>query len=194
MGDVRRKQILEGLLEAVAERGLQNCNMSDVASAAGVSRGILHYYFKNKDEMISALVEHLKESKFPEFSAQTREAEDPWEQLATSLWYPVQNIGAGGAALARVWIEFWGMAAHHPDVHEFILGLQRQLREHYREILERGVASGAFSDRIRPAQTASVILGALEGLILQWHFDPEGLSFIKELKTLEQMLQRTLAP
>ena len=35
---------------------------------------------------------------------------------------------------------------------------------------------------------------ALEGLIVQWHYDPEGLSFVRELKTLEQMLQRYLAP
>jgi len=194
MGDVRRKQILEGLLDAVAERGLQNCNMSDVARAAGVSRGILHYYFKNKDEMIGALVAHLKESKFFEFRSQTQESADPWEQLSASLWYPVQNFGEGGAALARAWIEFWGLAAHHPVVHEFILELQQGLRVHYKEIMERGLASGTFSREIRPEQAASVILGALEGLVLQWHFDPEGFSFIRELKALEKMLERYLAP
>jgi len=192
MGEVRRRQILEGLLAAMAERGLQRCNMTDVARAAGVSRGILHYYFQNKDEMIGALVAHLKESNFYQFRSQTTEPEAPWEQLAASLWYPVQAFGEQGGILARVWIEFWGLAHRHPAVREFILELQQGLREHFREILERGQVAGVFSAEVRPAALASVILGALEGIMLQWHFDPAGFSFVKELKALEQLLERTL--
>jgi AcrR family transcriptional regulator len=149
MGDTRRRQILEGLLKAVGEHGLQRCNMTNVAEAAGVSRGILHYYFKNKDEMIGALVAHLKESYLPDFRDQTSQIEGPQEQLNKSLWYPVQTFGQGGAALAKVWIEFWGLAAHHPEVHQFILDGQQALRAHFVEILKAGIDQGVFSDDIR---------------------------------------------
>jgi TetR/AcrR family fatty acid metabolism transcriptional regulator len=194
MGDTRRRQILEGLLKAVGEHGLQRCNMTNVAEAAGVSRGILHYYFKNKDEMIGALVAHLKESYLPDFRDQTSQIEDPQEQLNKSLWYPVQTFGQGGAALAKVWIEFWGLAAHHPEVHQFILDGQQALRAHFVEILKAGIDQGVFSDDIRPEKLASVILAALEGMVLQWHFNPENFSFVGEMKALELLLESALKP
>jgi TetR/AcrR family fatty acid metabolism transcriptional regulator len=194
MGDTRRRQILDGLLKAVGEHGLQRCNMTNVAEAAGVSRGILHYYFKNKDEMIGALVAHLKESYLPDFRDQTSQIEGPQEQLNKSLWYPVQTFGQGGAALAKVWIEFWGLAAHHPEVHQFILDGQQALRAHFVEILKAGIDQGVFSDDIRPEKLASVILAALEGMVLQWHFNPENFSFVGEMKALELLLESALKP
>lgn len=194
MADARRPQILEGLLEAVAKRGLQNCNMSDVAKAAGVSRGILHYYFKNKNEMIAALVAHLRDSNLMEFKNSMEEIDDPFERLKASLWYPIQAFGQSGAALARVWIEFWGLAAHHGEVKEFILDVQGSLRAHFRHIFELGIAKKQFSEDIHPERSASIILAALEGLVLQWHFNPESFSFIGEIKSLESMLERYLMP
>lgn len=194
MGDTRRRQILEGLLKAVGEHGLQHCNMTDVAEAAGVSRGILHYYFKNKDEMIGALVTYVKESYLPDFHDQTKQIDDPKEQLNKSLWYPVQTFGQGGATLAKVWIEFWGLAAHNPDVHQFILDAQAALRTHFLGILRAGIAGGIFSNKIKPEKLASVILAALEGLVLQWHFNPENFSFVGEMKALELLLENALKP
>jgi len=192
MGDTRRRQILEGLLKAVLEHGLQRCNMTDVAEAAGVSRGILHYYFKNKDEMIGTLVAHLKESYLPDFREQTSQIEDPQEQLNKSLWYPVQTFGQAGAGLAKVWIEFWGLAAHHPDVHQFINDAQTALRDHFNQILQAGIEKGVFNNKIKPEKLASVILAALEGMVLQWHFNPEGFSFVGEMKALELLLENAL--
>jgi TetR/AcrR family transcriptional regulator, fatty acid metabolism regulator protein len=194
MGDTRRRQILEGLLRAVGARGLQRCNMTDVAEAAGVSRGILHYYFKNKDEMIGALVTYVKESYLPDFHDQTKQIDDPKEQLNKSLWYPVQTFGQGGATLAKVWIEFWGLAAHNPDVHQFVLDAQAALRAHFLEILRAGIEKGVFSNEIKPEKLASVILAALEGMVLQWHFNPENFTFVGEMKALELLLENALKP
>jgi TetR/AcrR family fatty acid metabolism transcriptional regulator len=194
MGDTRRRQILTGLLKAVGEHGLQRCNMTDVAEAAGVSRGILHYYFKNKDDMIGTLVAHLKESYLPDFRDQIAQMDDPQEQLNQSLWYPVQTFGQAGAGLAKVWIEFWGLAAHHPEVHQFINDTQQALRSHFLQILKTGIEKGVFNKKIKPEKLASIILAALEGMVLQWHFNPETFSFVGEMKALELLLENALKP
>jgi hypothetical protein len=51
-----------------------------------------------------------------------------------------------------------------------------------------------FSDDIRPEKLASVILAALEGMVLQWHFNPENFSFVGEMKALELLLESALKP
>jgi len=192
MGDTRRKQILEGMLKAMAEQGLMKINMSDVAEAAGLSRGILHYYFKNKDEMIGALVAHLRDLHMLRFRSMTEKIEDSWQLLKDSLWYPVQAFGTGGAPLARVWIEFWGLASHHPEVHSFINEVQQELRRHFREILQAGIATGSFSVEIHPEHLASLILSVLEGSIVQWHMRPDTKLVSDNIGQLEKMLEKHL--
>ena len=193
MGDTRRKQILEGMLKAMAEHGLMKINMSDVAEAAGLSRGILHYYFKNKDEMIGALVAHLRDLHLLRFRSLTEKIEDSWQLLKDSLWYPIHAFGSsGGAPLARVWIAFWGLASHHEDVHTFIIDVQRELRRHFREIIQAGVATGSFSLNVNPERLASVILSVLEGSIVQWHMSPDTKLVSDNITELEKMLQKHL--
>lgn len=194
MGDTRRPQILHGLLEAVAERGFGACNMSDVAEAAGVSRGILHYYFKNKDEMIAALVAHLRDTNLFQFHEEISQVGDAWQKLKASLWYPVNAFGRGAIPLARVWVELWGLGPHHPDVHRFILDVQESLRGHFRKILQEGLDKKIFAAEMQPARLASVILAALEGLILQLLYDPEHFDFRANLSGLELMLEEYLKP
>jgi len=193
MGDTRRPQILEGLLQAVAERGFGACNMSDVAEAAGVSRGILHYYFKNKDEMIAALVAHLRDTNLFAFE-ETTQVGNAWQKLQASLWYPVNAFGRGGIPLARVWVELWGLGPHHPDVHRFILDVQSALRAHFGKILQEGLDKKLFAAGMQPARLASVILATLEGLILQLLYDPEHFDFRANLSGLESMLEEYLKP
>ena len=194
MGDTRRPQIINGLLDAVVEKGLHNCNMSDVAKAAGVSRGALHYYFKDKNEMISTLVAHLRDTNFMKFRDTVSEVEDYFGQLKESLWFPVKAFGEQKVGLAKVWIELWGIAAYHPDVHDFILEAQTNLRKHFMKIINDGIKAGSFRSDVDPQSLASVLLATLEGLIVQWHFAPDTFSFPKALMAFEALLEQNLQP
>jgi AcrR family transcriptional regulator len=53
----RRETILQAAGRVLAEKGYAQTTVSQVAAAAGVSRGLLHYYFKNKDELFTQIIE-----------------------------------------------------------------------------------------------------------------------------------------
>src|SRR4051812_28503185 len=57
----RRAQILDAMYEVIAENGLAGASVTDIAEAAGVARGALHYFFANKDELESSLMRRLGE-------------------------------------------------------------------------------------------------------------------------------------
>lgn len=44
--------ILLGALTALAEKGYANTTIEDIAHASKVSRGLLHYYFETKEDLI----------------------------------------------------------------------------------------------------------------------------------------------
>jgi AcrR family transcriptional regulator len=53
----KRRQIVEGARAVFLARGFDAASMADIAKAAGVSKGTLYVYFKDKDELFSAIVQ-----------------------------------------------------------------------------------------------------------------------------------------
>ncbi len=61
----RRKQIIDIAIKLIEEQGYNQTTLADVAKEAGFSKGVVFYYFKNKDELIdqinTILLEELRE-------------------------------------------------------------------------------------------------------------------------------------
>lgn len=53
----KRAQILGGAKQVFFARGFDGASMSEIALAAGVSKGTLYVYFENKERLFAALVE-----------------------------------------------------------------------------------------------------------------------------------------
>ncbi|MBI1205598.1 MAG: TetR family transcriptional regulator [Rhodopseudomonas sp.] len=51
------RQIVEGARTVFLARGFDAASMGDIAKAAGVSKGTLYVYFKDKEELFSAIVQ-----------------------------------------------------------------------------------------------------------------------------------------
>ena len=58
-GAERRDQILDAANALFAERGYEDVSIEDIASSAGVTRGLVHHYFGGRKEVYIALLERL---------------------------------------------------------------------------------------------------------------------------------------
>ncbi|WP_288363528.1 TetR family transcriptional regulator [uncultured Spongiibacter sp.] len=57
--EATRESLLGAAEQMFAEQGIHNTRLSDVAKAVGVTRGAIYWHFKNKDELISAIIDRL---------------------------------------------------------------------------------------------------------------------------------------
>jgi len=59
----RRQPLIEAALECIAQEGLQSATVRKVADYAGVTNGLIRFYFSGKDELMraayAALLEHI---------------------------------------------------------------------------------------------------------------------------------------
>ena len=55
----RKDQIVRATVECITKRGYHNFSMQDIARTAGVSKGIIHYYFLNKDDLMMSVLDML---------------------------------------------------------------------------------------------------------------------------------------
>jgi AcrR family transcriptional regulator len=57
--DAQKEQILNAAAKLFIEKGFGGASMQEIAEALGVTRTAVYYYFKNKDEILTALVEEV---------------------------------------------------------------------------------------------------------------------------------------
>lgn len=65
MSDTKKQkinEILKSTLKVLAENGYENTTIATISAEAGVSRGILHYYFSNKEDLISKVLAFSSEN------------------------------------------------------------------------------------------------------------------------------------
>lgn len=52
MEKIRRKQVIDSVLKCVAREGVEKVTLEKTASNAGISKGVVAYYFKNKENLL----------------------------------------------------------------------------------------------------------------------------------------------
>jgi TetR/AcrR family transcriptional repressor of bet genes len=77
----RRAQIVQGLLQAMAERGYGGASIQTIARAAGLTPGLVHYHFESKQQILIELVRSLSDGLRARYERRARGARDPWKRL-----------------------------------------------------------------------------------------------------------------
>ena len=153
--DERRRQLLEAGARAFTERSYDDVSMSDIARAAGISKGLLYHYFPSKRDFFTATLA----AAAAELAAVTDPDPDlaPVEQLTASLAAYLEWIEENSAGYRRM-LE----SAGSPDVRSLI----QDVRERTVERIVAGVSAG----KPRPALRVAVRgwLWGMDGAILDW--------------------------
>jgi len=187
MIDERRQQILIGLFTTVVKKGYSNCTISEISEAANLSRGILHYYFRNKKEMLLELMNSLGKTHYEGILQMLSETDDVQEKLKAIVRFQYMDESKAFHDVARVWVEFWGQAPHDPEVREVVGRIQSKLRKLIADLVLEGMQQGVFRI-VDPQNTASVIMSMMEGPTLQWIVDRKALNINQVSKTLEDFI------
>lgn len=61
---VKREQILDGAMRVFMRLGFDASSMNDITREAGVSKGTLYVYFKNKEDLFAAIIQRKKSLVF----------------------------------------------------------------------------------------------------------------------------------
>ena len=77
----RKRQITRAAYEIIAEKGYHNFTMMDIAKQAGVSSGLIHHYFKDKENMLVTLLREMQQNVRSSLERALETVDDPKEKL-----------------------------------------------------------------------------------------------------------------
>jgi TetR/AcrR family transcriptional repressor of bet genes len=83
--ELRRQELGRATHEIILQVGVKNTTIERVAALAGVSKGVAHHYFKNKDEMLAAGVRYANRLFASDFLRLLAGAKSPSERLWTII-------------------------------------------------------------------------------------------------------------
>jgi AcrR family transcriptional regulator len=162
--DERPRELLNAALRVFAARGYSATRLSDIAAAAGVTKGTIYYYFKNKDALLLRLAEAADQSEVERLAVLVTNSTGPVSaQLRTVMRKGFTDPTDETRRLLRIVY----LALHTDAPHLFAKVVQRTLVDGWALIttlIERGKATGEFRADA-DAETAARIFTS--GLLLQ---------------------------
>ncbi len=168
---IRRKEIIEGFFQIVAEKGFANASIREITLAAGASTGVLHHYFVNKEAMVLGVMDHVLKTYMAEYNDGLGDHQSAREQLEYFFsWF--LDLDRFDMEFSRAWMEFWALSKTNTAISEAMTNCYGQIVELLAQIIRIGIESGEFAE-VDPRLTANVILSSLEGITLLWVVSPE---------------------
>jgi TetR/AcrR family transcriptional repressor of bet genes len=159
----RRAQITAALIEVMARRGYDGAAISDVARAAGLTAGLVHYHFKNKQEILLAALDDLVSRHQQRLEARlAEEGEDPAAALAAFIDV---HLGLGADAdpeALACWILLGGEAVRDGKVRAAMAAAMDGLVARLARILHEGVEARVFTCEDVDA-AASALVATIQG-------------------------------
>lgn len=166
----RRQETLHAAARVFIERGYHTAAVEDVARAMGVSKGVVYYYFRSKDEICAEAICVAIEGAIKRLEAVTDRnlppAETLREAIGTHVEYNINLEEAGSYAMITREAK-----ALSSESRARVLELQRAYALAFTDIVRRGACDGALARR-DPSVTAMLILTAAN-YIADW-YRPKG--------------------
>lgn len=172
--DAKKLQILQAAIDVFAQHGVDSARMADVAAAAGVGKGTLYEYFRSKDEIFVAAFELFQDHLDGAIGRQLIGCLTPEDKLRGMVTASFE-LFQSEASFVQIMLGFWaeGIRSKHEMVD--LKPMYAKYRAYIGSFIEEGVQSGAFR-AVDPPTQASLIIGALDGIALQWFVDRDAIA------------------
>ena len=191
MAPLRRAQIVRATVRCLARDGYARLTMKKVAREAGVSQGILHYYFADKRAMLVATLTAVSRDVDRRVAAaQSRAPREPAARLR-ALVRTCLEVAVDRPEFWVVFLEFWGEMVHDRRLR----AVNAEVYTRTRRLLARLIADGVRAGRFRavdPERAAAVVLGLVDGVSLQLTFDPRAFTVPEAARFCDDALARYL--
>ena len=159
-------RIVDAMRASVAERGTAGSTFDQVARAAGVSRGLLHYYFGTKERLLVEVVRRdcdVRMAALDEYLGQARTADDFIAVLVGELEDVVRN----DPGFVTLLFELFVLSRRHEDVAAEFSAFLRRPREQVAALLRAKEQEGVLRLAAEPDAVVDVLFSLADGIWLR---------------------------
>ncbi len=168
----KARRIIEAMRRSVARRGTAGSTFDHVAREAGVSRGLLHYYFGTKEQLLVEAVKRdceLRMELLERQLADARTADDFIGLMAENL----QQVVREDPDFVTLMFELFTLARRNEEIAVEYAQLIRRTRDQVADLLATAQREGVVRLHAEPDSVAEVLFALGDGFALRMLTEPD---------------------
>lgn len=151
---------------SIALRGTAGSTFDHVAREAGVSRGLLHYYFGSKEKLLVEVVRRDAEVRLDLLERQLAEAKTA-DDFIHVLVVGLQKVVADEPDIVALSFELFTLSRRNADIAAEYTELLRGMRVHVAAVLAQKEREGVLRLGAAPEAVADVLFSLADGIAIR---------------------------
>jgi AcrR family transcriptional regulator len=168
----KAQRIVDAMRRSVAKRGTAGSTFDHVSREAGVSRGLLHYYFGTKEQLLVEAVRRDCELRLERLERQlstAKTADDFIDLMAQNLQHTVDE----DPEFVTLVFELFTLSRRNEDIAVEYAGLMRRTREQVAAMLDAAQREGILHLHAEPEAVAEILFSLGDGFALRMLSEPD---------------------
>lgn len=161
MGPVRRRQLVDAAIAVIHDEGFTRATVARIAKRAGVSTGIVHHYFTDKDALLTETMRSLLAELRRDAAERLQRANSPSARIAAIIDASFGDGQLDGPVFSA-WLALYGNARHSQSLRKILDVYHHRLHSNLMHDLLK------LMDRERAEPMAEGIAAMIDGLWLRY--------------------------
>ena len=157
--EIRRAEIMDAAMLLFMEKGYTNTTTQDIVDKVNISRGLLYYHFKNKEDILYCLVERYSENLLRDIHVivndDDKTAIEKIRAFIDATIISTDNVSAEGTELQKT----VDLEENRYMLDKLSHKLIEKLTIYFERIINQGIAEKEFSVKY-PSETAEFLMTA----------------------------------
>jgi AcrR family transcriptional regulator len=158
----RRAELAGAALQTLAELGYARTSLREIAQNSQFSHGMLHYYFSDKEELLTHCVRQYEAAcvtRYDEIVAATESAEELKREFSTAMAETLRT----DALMHRLWYDLRNQSLFEESFRADVLEIDQRREEMIWRVVSRYAELAGLAVSVPPA----AVYGILDGLFQQ---------------------------
>jgi AcrR family transcriptional regulator len=168
----KASRIVEAMRISVATRGIAGATFDHVAREAGVSRGLLHYYFGTKERLLVEVVRRETDVRVEALEAGIAGARSA-EDVIAAMVHTLEEFLGEAPINALMFFEMISLAQRNEDIAKELAELGRRTRTHLADALAAKSRAGVLELRAKPEVVSTFLFALADGITIRRLSEPD---------------------
>jgi AcrR family transcriptional regulator len=168
----KARRIVEAMRRSVAQHGTAGSTFERVSREAGVSRGLLHYYFGTKEQLLVEAVRHDCELRLERLERQLAGAQTADDFIAL-MAQQLQDMIREEPDFVTLLFELFTLSRRNADIAAEYARLMRETRQQVAGMLTVAQEEGVLRLHADPEAVAEILFALGDGFALRMLAEPD---------------------
>ena len=161
----RRAQLADAALQTLAELGYARTSLREIAQNTEFSHGVLHYYFSDKEDLITHCVRQYEAAcvtRYDEIVASASSAGELKREFSAAMAQTLRT----DAPMHRLWYDLRNQSLFEESFRADVLEIDQHREEMIWRVISRYASFGGFSIALSPGAAYAVLDGLFQQALL----------------------------